>query len=38
MAGDPAKAEDTATNRIVHVVALIVRERPAEDSERRLLW
>ena len=35
---DPAKAEDTATNRIVHVVALVVKERSAEDSERPLLW
>ena len=35
---DPALAEDTATNRIVHVVALVVRERPADESERRLLW
>ena len=35
---DPALAEDTATNRIVHVVALVVKERPAEESERHLLW
>ena len=35
---DPALAEDNATNRIVHVVALVVSERPAEDAERLLLW
>ena len=35
---DPALAEDTAANRIVHVVALVVSERPAEDSEKQLLW
>lgn len=35
---DRALAEDTATNRIVHVVALVVEERPADESERRLLW
>ena len=35
---DPALAENTATNRSVHVVALVVRERPADESERRLLW
>ena len=35
---DRALAEDTATNRIVHVVALVVEERAADNSERLLLW
>ena len=35
---DPDKAEDSATNRIVHAVMLIVSERPAEGAERLLLW